>query len=176
MFDTMLRLSIGIVTLLTGRQLYWLFAGGVAFITTFFLAPQFFTLGLGSNLFIVAVGVGVLVGLLTFLVGRILVAAVVFLAGGYLLVMVPDTLGWGTGWFSWAFFIIAGAVAALLVLVWFDFSLILLSSLTGASLIVQTVRLSVFNTNVAYFGVVIFGMVTQVILMQYWPNVEEEAA
>jgi hypothetical protein len=83
-------------------------------------------------------------------------------------------LGWGTEWFSWIFFVIAGIVATLLVLVWFDFTLILLSSLTGATLIVQTVQLSVFNINIAFFALAIFGMVTQAILLQYWPTEEGE--
>ncbi len=172
MFATMLRLSIGFISLVTGRQLYWLYSGGVAFITAFFLAPLFFNLGAGLNLFFTALGIGVIVAFLTFLLGRIMVVLVIFLTGGYLFVIVPRTLGWGADWFSWGFFIVAGVVAALLVLVWFDFSLILFSSLTGASLIIQTVNLSVFNTNVAYFSMVVFGMVTQLILMQYWPTSE----
>ena len=67
-------------------------------------------------------------------------------------------------------------IAAVLVLVWFDFTLIVLSSLTGASLITQTVSMSLFNTNVAFFAMVIFGMVTQAVLLQYWPTSEEEEA
>lgn len=174
MFATTLRLSIGFISLLTGRQLYWLYSGGVAFISTFFLAPLFYNLTAGLNLFFTALGIGVVVAFLTFLVGRIMVALAVFLAGGYLLVIVPRVLGWETDWFSWVAFVIAGLIAAVLVLVWFDFTLIVLSSLTGASLITQTVRMSLFNTNVAFFAMVIFGMVTQAVLMQYWPTSEEE--
>lgn len=173
MFGTMLRLSIGIISLVVGRQLYWLFSGGVAFITAYFLAPIFFSVGGGLNFFFTALGIGVIVAFLTYLLGRIAVALVVFLAGGYLLVMVPRSLGWGTDWFSWTFFVVAGLIAAILVLIWFDFTLVLLSSLTGASLVIEVVNLSVFNTNVAYFAMVIFGMATQAVLMQYWPVSEE---
>jgi hypothetical protein len=174
MFATMLRLSIGVISLITGRQLYWLYSGGVAFITAFFLSPLFYNLGAGLDLFFTALGIGVVAAFLTFLVGRVMVALLSFFAGGYLLVMMPNTLGWGTEWFSWIFFVIAGIVATLLVLVWFDFTLILLSSLTGANLIVQTVQLSVFNINIAFFALAIFGMVTQAILLQYWPTEEGE--
>ena len=99
MFATTLRLSIGFISLLTGRQLYWLYSGGVAFISTYFLAPLFYNLTAGLNLFFTALGIGVIVAFLTFLVGRIMVALAVFLAGGYLLVVVPRVLGWGTDWF-----------------------------------------------------------------------------
>lgn len=174
MFATMLRLSIGFISLVIGRQLYWLFSGGVAFITTFFLAPMFYDLGGGLDLFFTALAIGVIVAFLTFLTGRIMVAAVFFFAGAYLFVMVPRTLGWDIGGFSWLFFVVSGIVAAFLALVWFDFTLILLSSLTGASLIIETVQLNVFNTNVAYFSMVVFGIVTQAILLQYWPTSEDE--
>jgi hypothetical protein len=36
------------------------------------------------------------------------------------------------------------------------------------------VQLSVFNINIAFFALAIFGMVTQAILLQYWPTEEGE--
>lgn len=174
MFATMLNISIGFITLTTGRQLYWLYAGGVAFVSTLIVAPMYFSLPMGDNLFIISLGIGVIIGLLAALLGRVAATLTLFLVGGYLLNTLPRILGWDAGDITLAFVIIAGLVTVLLALAWFDFSLILLSSLTGASLIVQTINLSRFNTIVAYFGMVIFGMITQLILMQYWPASEED--
>lgn len=174
MYATMLNISIGFITLTTGRQLYWIYAGGIAFITTLLAAPMYFNLPLDNNTLIISIGVGIIVGLLAALLGRVVATLALFLAGGYLLITVPGILGWKTGDISLLLIIIAGVVAVILALTWFDFSFILLSSLTGASLIIQTINLSRFNTIVAYFGMVIFGMITQLILMQYWPNSEEE--
>lgn len=174
MYATMLNISIGFITLTTGRQLYWLYAGGVAFVSTLIVAPVYFSLPMGENLFIISLGIGVIVGLLAALLGRVAAALALFLAGGYLLKSLPEILGWDRGDITLIFIIIAGLAAVLLAFTWFDFSLILLSSLTGASLIVQTINLSRFNTIIAYFGLVIFGIITQLILMQYWPTSEED--
>ena len=174
MYTAMLKFSLGFITLITGRQLYGLFAGGVAFIGAFFLAPIYLNVIPDTNLLMTSVGIGVVIGLLASLLGRIMTAIVLFLAGGYLVATVPEILGLSTNWVSWPIMVIAGLVAILLALVWFDFSLILLSTLTGASLIVQTVKLNVFNAIIAYFALVIFGIVTQLILMQYWPSSEGE--
>ncbi|HZD57036.1 MAG TPA: hypothetical protein VE136_09955 [Anaerolineales bacterium] len=170
----MLKLTLGFITLITGRQLYGLFAGGVAFIGAFFLAPIYFNITPDSNLLMTSLGIGVVTGLLATLLGRIMTAIVLFLAGGYLLATIPGILGLATDWVTWPLMVVAGLVVILLALVWFDFSLILLSTLTGASLIVQTIQLNVFNAIVAYFALVIFGIVTQLILMQYWPTSEEK--
>lgn len=174
MYATMLKLSLGFITLITGRQLYGLFAGGIAFIGAFFLAPIYFNITPDNNLLMTSLGIGVVTGLLATLLGRIMTAIVLFLAGGYLVATIPGILGLGTDWVSWPLMVIAGLVVILLALVWFDFSLILLSTLTGASLIVQTIQLNVFNAIIAYFALVIFGIVTQLILMQYWPSSEKE--
>jgi hypothetical protein len=174
MYTTMLKLSLGFITLITGRQLYGLFAGGVAFIGAFFLAPIYFNVAPDNNLLMTSLGIGVVIGLLASLLGRIMTAIVLFLAGGYLLATIPGILGLGTDWVSWPLMVIAGLVVILLALVWFDFSLILLSALTGASLIVQTINLNVFNAIIAYVALVVFGIVTQLILMQYWPSSGEE--
>lgn len=174
MYATMFNISIGFITLTTGRQLYWLYAGGVAFISTLIVAPMYFSLSLDDNLFIVSLGIGVIVGLLAALLGRVAASLALFLVGGYLLNSLPGILGWDIGGVTLSLIIIAGLVAVVLVFTWFDFSIILLSSLTGASLIIETINLSRFNTVVAYFGMVIFGMITQLILMQYWPTSEQD--
>jgi hypothetical protein len=174
MYATMLNISIGFITLTTGRQLCWLYAGGVAFVSTLIVAPMYINLPVGDNLFILSLGIGVIVGLLAALLGRVATTLALFLVGGYLLISLPEILGWDPRDVPLTYIIVAGLAAVLLAFTWFDVSLILLSSLTGANLIIQTINLSKFNTLVAYFGMVIFGIITQLILMQYWPASEED--
>jgi hypothetical protein len=174
MYSTMIRLSIGFISLTTGRQLHWLFAGGVTFLSTFFLVPTLFGIYPDTNLFLTSLIAGIIVGVLASMLGRIVTTISLFLAGAYLLVTLPEILGWTTTWTNWTSIAVAGLVAVLLALIWYDFTLILLSSLTGAGLIVQTLNLNPFNTLIAYLGTTIFGMATQIVLMQYWPVLEEE--
>jgi len=173
MYEIMISLSIGFVTLMTGRQLYWLFIGGVAFFSIFFLVPILTGFGASVNLFFISLGIGLIIGFLASVLGRAISAGVLFLLGGYLLIMIPNTLGLNSTWLSWVLFLLAGLVTVLLVSYWFDFAVVLLSSLTGAGLIVQAVKSSAANLMVVYVAMVIFGMATQLILMQYWPALEE---
>jgi hypothetical protein len=173
MYATMLQLSLGFIMLTTGRQLYWLFTGGTASVSVFVLGPLLFNLPQNNELFLLALAIGVIVAVLASNLGRIMVAIVLFLAGSYLLFILPEIMGFGNEWVSWFILATAGIAAVGMVLTWFDFSLTLLSSLTGASLIIQAVNLSGVNAIIAYFGMAIFGMITQLILMQYWPVSEE---
>lgn len=173
MYATMLQLSLGFIMLITGRQLYWLFTGGAASISVFVLGPLLFNLPQNNELFLLALAIGVIVAALASNLGRTMVAIVLFLAGSYLLFILPAIMGFGNEWVSWFILATAGIAAVGLVLTWFDFSLTLLSSLTGASLIIQAVNLSGVNAIIAYFGMAIFGMITQLVLMQYWPVSEE---
>lgn len=173
MYATMLQLALGFVMLTTGRQLYWLFAGGAAFASAFVLGPLLFNFEQNSELFLLSLAVGVILAVLALILDRTMVAIAVFPAGAYLLFSLPAMMGFGNEWVSWFILATAGIVAVGMVLTWFDFSLTLLSALTGASLIIQAANLSGVNAIIAYFGMAIFGMITQLILMQYWPVSEE---
>lgn len=174
MYTTMIRLSIGFISLTTGRQLHWLYAGGITFLSVFFLVPSLFGTNPDTNLFFTALVAGIIVGVLASMLGSIVTTISLFLAGAYLLVTLPEVLGWVSTWTNVTLIASAGLVAILMALVWYDFTLILLSSLTGAGLVVQTLNLNPFNTLIAYLGATLFGMATQVVLMQYWPVLEEE--
>ena len=173
MYATMLQLSLGFIMLTTGRQLYWLYAGGTAFVSAVVIGPLLFNFAQNNDLFLLSLAIGVIVALLASMLGRIMIAIVLFPAGGYLLFVLPAITGFGNEWVTWFLLVTAGIVAVGMVLTWFDFSLTLLSSLTGASLIIQAVNLSGISAIIAYFGMTIFGMLTQLILMQYWPVSEE---
>jgi hypothetical protein len=173
MHEIMFSLAIGFVTLMTGRQLYWLFIGGVAFFSIFLLVPILTDFGASVDLFFISLGIGLIIGFLASVIGRAVAAGVLFLLGGYLLFMIPNSMGLNTTWLSWVLFLLSGLVTVFLVFYWFDFAMVLLSSLTGAGLIVQSVKSSAANLMVVYIAMVIFGMATQLILMQYWPALED---
>jgi hypothetical protein len=129
---------VGAALLFLGRKLYWFFVGAVGFVTGLSLAARW--LEGRPELVILAVGValGVLGALLALALQRVALAVAGFLAGGYVGLALLGLIGVDVARLSILPFVLGGVVGAVLVLVLFDWALILLSSLTGAAMIVQS--------------------------------------
>jgi len=134
-------LLVGIVLLLFGRRLFWLFVGVIGF-----MAGWYFVLGrhgptAGGLLIAVLAG---LVGLvLALVVQKVAVALAGFFVGAYL---VANLLGWPLPPLrptEQLVLLLAGVVAAFLALALFDLALILFSAIAGAGLILDNVHLRV---------------------------------
>jgi hypothetical protein len=132
-------LLVGIVLLLFGRRLFWLFVGVIGF-----MAGWYFVLGrhgptAGGLLVAVLAG---LVGLvLALVVQKVAVALAGFFVGAYL---VANLLGWTLPPLrptEQLVLLLAGVVAAFLALALFDLALILFSAIAGAGLILDNVHL-----------------------------------
>jgi hypothetical protein len=130
------RILVGLALLTLGRRLYWLFVAGVGFVTGLALAPRL--LPDASDLVIaVAALLLALVGALVALVAqRVLIAVVGFLAGGAIGALLvrafasrPDDLIIAIAYAT------AGVLGAIITVILFDWALIALSSLAGATLI-----------------------------------------
>ena len=75
-------------------------------------------------------------------------------------------LGLNQGAFSWIVYLIGGIIGALLVVFLFDWALIVLSSLAGASLISQALLLPAGIAGVIFLALVIVGIVIQGFTLQ----------
>lgn len=134
-------LLAGIVLLLFGKRLFWLFVAVIGF-----MAGWYFALGPGRH---VPGGGGLLLALVAGLIGLVLalvvqkvaVAIAGFCVGAYI---VANVLGWPlpplrTG--EQLVLLLAGVLAAVLALALFDLALILFSSIAGAGLILDNLHL-----------------------------------
>jgi hypothetical protein len=137
---TIVPILLGIALLLLGRKLFWLFVAVVGFVLGTSLASQF--LQSESQEFILLIGLlgGVIGALLAVFLQRLAVAGAGFIAGGYLMVTVLGWLGMGNEGVTWLPFLIGGIIGALLVALLFDWALIFLSSLGGATLIANSLN------------------------------------
>ncbi len=133
---SVISLILGFALLLAGRKLFWLFVGVAGFVTGVELVLRFWR---GSELTAIIVGliVGVIFALLAIFIQTIAIAAAGFFAGGYVLTVLAGMLRINGGAFSLVIYIIGGILGVILVAFLFDWALITLSSLAGASLIVQ---------------------------------------
>jgi hypothetical protein len=162
---SIVSIILGGALLIAGRKLFWLFVGVAGFVAGLQLATQF---SQGPEILSVVIGlvVGVIFAFLAIFLQNVAIGVAGFLAGGYILTVLAGMIGLNQGAFSWVVYLIGGIIGVLLVILLFDWALITLSSLAGASLISQALLLPSGLGGVVFLALVIFGVVVQGSMMQ----------
>ncbi len=132
-----INLLLGAVLLVAGRKLFWLFVGVIGFVTGLQLAARFWN-GPEWTAIVIGIVVGIIFALLAVFIEALAIGAAGFLAGGFILTTFTSTLGLNNGFGFWIVYAIGGIIGLVLILLLFDWALIILSALAGASLIVQS--------------------------------------
>jgi len=155
-----LDLIFGLLLLFAGRDLFWLSVGVVGFI----LGVQFSTsLGISNEMMaiIAAITLGVLGIVLAICFEWITVVfGIGFLGGGYLLMNSLGVFSQQAS-LSWMFFVIGGIAGMCLMIIAFDVSLIVISSLLGATLIIISLRAGHSSSEIIFITSVVVGLVVQ---------------
>ncbi|MFZ0390038.1 MAG: hypothetical protein WAN36_06225 [Calditrichia bacterium] len=154
----LIRVVIGAALLFLGRQLFWVFVGGIGFILGWEFATETFVAQPFWVLLLIAIAAGVIGAVLAVLLQRIAVGIAGFLAGAYLLLGIFRFLEISTVDIYWVIFFIGGIIGAVLVLLLFDWALIVLSSLAGAAIIVQTLAY-LFTTGAAILLFIVLAVI-----------------
>jgi Domain of unknown function (DUF4203) len=165
-----LTVIAGILLLILGRHLFWLFVGIVGFIAGMNLATQYLTGQSDWVIIVVGLVAGLIGAILAVLFQRIAVAVAGFLAGSYLAAYLMASLGVDMAQFEGIVTIIAGILGAILVFVLFDWALILLSSLVGSSLIVPALTADPQLQLVLFLVLAVFGILVQAGMLKRWPS------
>lgn len=160
-----LRIVVGVALLTLGRRLFWLFVAGIGFVAAITLATRLLHNQPEWLILVLALFVGLIGALLAVLLERLAIGVAGFLAGGYFALSLVEALGLRVGPVSWLPFLIGGVLGAVLVIALFDWALILLSSLTGASLIAQSLPLTPPIRILLFAIVLIIGIIIQASLM-----------
>ncbi len=161
MDTTIVTLVIGVVLLLFGRRLFWLFVGVAGFLIGLDIAERFFS-GPDTTKLLIALVIGIVCAFLAVLFYKVAVAVAGFFIGGYLGVHLVEYLALHPPQSAtWIPYVIGGIIGAILILLLFDWSLIVLSSFAGASMIVHSVTLKQFNMSLVYIVLVIIGILVQ---------------
>ena len=132
-----INLLLGAVLLVAGRKLFWLFVGVIGFVTGLQLAIRFWN-GPEWTAILIGIIVGIIFALLAVFIEALAIGAAGFLAGGFILTTFTNMLGLNEGFLFWILYAIGGIIGFLLVMFLFDWALIILSALAGASLIGQS--------------------------------------
>lgn len=149
---------LGAALLFFGRKVFWLFVAGAGFVAGVALANRIFQgpewIGL-----LIGLGIGLLAALLAILVQHFAIGLAGFLVGGYLSMqfLVPF-FHLEHGWMPWLVFIIGGIIGVFLVNAFLDWSLIILSSLAGASLLMDALSLRNTLGLLVFITLIVVGM------------------
>lgn len=156
-----IRVLLGLAMLLAGRRLFWLVVALAGFVAGLNLAPQIFQGQPQWVILLLAFGVGLLGALIAIFLQGLAILLAGFLAGGYLVTTILAVLGVGPSATNWLPFLIGGIFGAILVGALFEWALILLSSLAGASLIIQAIHTSQTMMVILFLALALIGILVQ---------------
>jgi hypothetical protein len=156
---TIIAILVGLALLFFGRRLFWLFVGGIGFIAGMMLAMVFLEGQSEWVALLIGLVAGVIGALLAIFLQKLAIGVAGFFAGAYLLFNLAQRFDQQE--YAWVAFIAGGILGSLLVLVLFDWALILLSSFTGATAIAQALPLEQNLTLIAFVILVVAGIITQ---------------
>lgn len=154
-------LLAGLLLLVLGRKLFWLFSGLVGFLLGLNLAQQYFPAFSPINLVLIASALGALGAVLAVMLQKVAIGLMGFLAGGYLVYLLLPTFSLQLGDLIWLFVILGGILGALLASSMFDWALIIISSALGANVIVSQLVMPQPFPVVGTIALFIFGLIVQ---------------
>lgn len=160
------NLLFGLVVLLMGRKLYWLVVGFIGFIVGSHYATYVWQLQPPWLLIGIAALAGIVGAVLAVFFQKIAVWLAGFVAGGYVALHLAGLLGVVAGQLKWLPFLIGGIVGMLLLYLIFDWALIVISALIGASVIIQTLNLTPGMEFGLFLALVILGLAIQAVAYQ----------
>jgi hypothetical protein len=154
-----LYLVFGVVLLVAGRRLYWLFVAAVGFWAGSVLAHEHFAERAREWAMLVGVIGGILGALLAVLFQKLAVALAGAAAGGFFGWTLLERIGWES--WGWIGLVIGAIVGGILVLKLFDWGLIIVSSLAGAGLLIDGIELEKSAEGLLLVAAFIVGVAVQ---------------
>jgi hypothetical protein len=161
MIPSLLQFITGGLLLGAGKKLYWFFVGICGAICGLFVSEVFFhPTGFWEQV-LVAIGFGVAFAFLALVLQRLMVSIAGFIAGGFIMVSLAETLQLSVVNWDWIIFIIGGIAGILLVQILFDLALVLITCFGGATLITRAVGLQGVKGTILLLILVLVGIIIQ---------------
>ena len=154
-------LVVGIVLLLFGRRLFWLFVAAMGFLAGTEIAQQMTHNPSPLVVLVIALGLGILGAILAILLQNFAIAVAGFISGGRLATALSAAFYMNHPENARVIFLIGGFLGAILLLALFDWALILLTSVEGAHLISNLIVLPQMGCTFLMFTLIVIGVLTQ---------------
>jgi hypothetical protein len=152
---------VGVLLLLLGRRLYWLFVGGIGFIAGLSLATGLTHREPDATALLIGLAAGLLGVFLALVLQRLAVVIAGFLAGAWLGVEFVRAVGSAPAGTPWLPALVGGVVGAVLAAALFDAVLVVLSSLVGAVLLSELLGGGLVTRALVFLLLAIFGIAVQ---------------
>jgi len=159
--------GIGFMLLITGRPVYWVFTGSIAYFIGGIIADRLVLFPLQWNAIFLSFLFATLGIFSALLFHRWAARLAGFVAGGFLVYNMPVALGAPTEWASPLFFMIGGVVGLVLLLLSFDFGLLFISSLTAATFILRNIHIGNLDQATMLLVFTVLGVIIQYLILQY---------
>jgi hypothetical protein len=153
--------ALGALMLFFGRRLFWLCVAAVGFAAGVEIAPQLIHEPTPLLALTIALVLGFVGALLALFLQKIAIAIAGFFAGGKLAIAIAAALFAQHGQYFWLTFLIGGIIGAILLLVVFDWALIVLSAVVGAYLIQSAIALPSTGAGILFVALVVVGVLVQ---------------
>jgi hypothetical protein len=157
-----LSVLIGAVILLFGRKLFWLCVAAVGFAAGVEIAPHLIREPSTLLALTFALVLGFVGALLALGLQKLAIAIAGFLTGGKLALAIATAFFVQLAMHPGITFLVGGIIGALLLLIVFDWALIVLSSVVGAYLIQSVITLPPSGSAILFVVLVVIGLVAQV--------------
>ncbi len=159
--------GIGFMLLITGRPAYWLFTGSIAYWIGGYFAERFTLFVLQWNSVFVSLLFATLGIFSAFLFHRWAARLAGFIAGGFLVYNLPVALGAQADWATPLYFVIGGVIGFVLLLLSFDFALLVISALTATTFILRTIHIGNLDQASMFLVLTVLGIIAQYLILQY---------
>jgi len=156
-----LNVIIGVILLFVGRRLFWLFVACVGFASGYHYAQQIWAIHSPILVVLLSLAVGGLGAIIAIFFQKAAIVVAGFAAGGYIVLTLFDQFAGLPAQMVWLPYIIGGIIGAITLFLVFDWALIFLSTLTGATLIVQMAAFGPWVEVALFLALVIAGILFQ---------------
>jgi hypothetical protein len=158
--EVLVQIALGIALLCAGRRLFWLFVGAAGFFAGMQLAGPIFKPRDPAVVLAIALVAGVIGAVLALVLQKLAIGLAGFAVGAYVVGVLVRGAGMQQSWI-WIASLAGGIVGAILVLAVFDWALIALSSLSGAVLLSEALRLRGGTGGLVVLALAVAGILIQ---------------
>lgn len=156
-----INMLIGLVLLSAGRRLFWLFVACVGFASGYHYAQQVWAIHSPAPVLILSIAAGAVGAIIAIFFQKAAIVIAGFAAGGYIVLSLFDQFSGLPAQMLWLPYIIGGLIGAIILFFVFDWALIFLSTLTGATLIVKMVAFNPWIEIALFLALAIAGVALQ---------------
>jgi hypothetical protein len=157
------NIILGLILLIFGRKLFWLFVGIGGFLLGMEVGGTFLSSQAPWIRILISLGAGVFGALVAVVAQRVAFGLAGFYGGAYVALRMAQSLGAGGS--EVIFFFVGGVLGAVFAILIMDWAIIVLSCLVGAGAIVEALDLGLTVTAILFLVLAVAGMAVQARLM-----------